>query len=349
MPGRAHFETARSFLAIEGWRNEAQTYHLAFCDRSSCATCITCNNNAKMVESWCNNALVDGDGRPRIIASKREQLLAWRAAGIPTILDVSPGYDGHYVWPSIGYYSTPQNLGRNGYIGDSSFGYDDGWRNGVAQLKGAGNVGILYTSWNGYTEGMTAMPARRRNNNAVFDYAQPALASFLNEGAMDSVRLRWLTSLYAGDPRVCDYWHFVNGNATHHLYGNICQRWQALGGQLDAFTPTSSEITSSGGNRVVRFGIGYVPTSDFAAIYFKNTTIGSRQVKGAIYTKYRSMGEDASFLGAPTSDEGASDVWCRGGTYNAFEGGWIDYCPADINKPMRVWAHSDPNQPWPGR
>ncbi|MBS2015287.1 MAG: ricin-type beta-trefoil lectin domain protein [Deltaproteobacteria bacterium] len=323
-PGLTRFENANSFLGIMGWRNEAQTPGLQFCDEYAPG----CDNNLAP-----NLSEPPDHYRETVARSKRTRTEAWIANGLPTILDVSPGYDGHLPWEAEGK--------KHGYIGDNSYGYDDRWRNYLSAFKGIGNRGIFLTSWNGYTEGMAVMPGMRKQGVEE--------SSAVDDGYWNSTRYDWAQRLYQSDPRVCDYWHFVSGLPAFNIDGDICQHWQALGGQLGLYgsstprfgEPVTSVVPSPGGNNVARFAL--TPPQDFFGFYFKNSAIGAHEVHGAIYAKYRNMLEDASFLGVPVTDELDSTYWCSGGRYNAFEHGWIDWCPDG-----RVWAHSLPNEAWPG-
>ncbi len=75
---------------------------------------------------------------------KHEYFTQWREQGLPVILDVSPGYDAHLVFPvaPIIYGNTPS------------------WRNALTQLirSQEGQKGIVFNTWNGYTEGYAAIP-----------------------------------------------------------------------------------------------------------------------------------------------------------------------------------------------
>ena len=103
--------------------------------------------------------------RDIIARAKRARLAGWIEQQLPTILDVSPGYDGHIVWG--------KGTGPNPLVGDNSYGYDDPWRNYLSAFKGVGNVGITMTSWNGFTEGMAVMPGRRKTEPGVEDGKKP--------------------------------------------------------------------------------------------------------------------------------------------------------------------------------
>ena len=60
-------------------------------------------------------------------------------------MDVSAGYDNHLVFP------------RN----QLAFGYHKLWRDALTNLVADfGGNGIVFNSWNGYSEGMAAVPTR---------------------------------------------------------------------------------------------------------------------------------------------------------------------------------------------
>jgi hypothetical protein len=292
------------------------------------------------------------DNREKIAQFKQRNFRRWIATGLPVILDVSGGYDGRYVF---GWERAIGDERRTAYWGDNATYYDDYWRNYMSQMKGMGNVGITYSSWNAFTEGGTAMPAHRVGRAYTPDGREndsygPFNLVFISDQSWDSVRYNWLADLYSVDPRRCDHWQYVDGVRTYHVFGLICQKWQQKGGQIDFGAPTSSELATWGaqnsrpntaGNRVSYFSRG----GSLSAIFFKPGAKQAFEVFGAIYNKYVvQMGEDNSYLGMPTTGELESTAWCAGGKYNAFEHGWIDYCPDG-----RVWAHSDPAQGYPGR
>jgi hypothetical protein len=76
------------------------------------------------------------------IAWKRDFSRRWSETGIPFLMDVSPGYDAHIVFPGSVYY-----------------GFTAEWREALAEMVADfGEDGLVYNSWNGYTEGMAAVP-----------------------------------------------------------------------------------------------------------------------------------------------------------------------------------------------
>jgi hypothetical protein len=85
-----------------------------------------------------------------LIPAKQQLVNAWINSGVPYILDVSPGYDAHIVFPAadLSYWRIPN---------------DQIWHNAQAQMiaTSAGSIairGITFNTWNGFTEGYAAMP-----------------------------------------------------------------------------------------------------------------------------------------------------------------------------------------------
>jgi hypothetical protein len=76
---------------------------------------------------------------------KRDFSARWSRTGLPFLMDVSPGYDNRLVFPN-------HRL---------RYGFDDTWREALTAMVGDfGAGGIAFNSWNGYTEGMAAVPTR---------------------------------------------------------------------------------------------------------------------------------------------------------------------------------------------
>jgi hypothetical protein len=89
----------------------------------------------------------DPGGSPELevlIDMKQEFSRSWIDTGIPVFLDVSSGYDGHIVFPDSPRY-----------------GNNARWRAAQAEMLDYGAAGLAFNSWNGYTEGMAAVPACR--------------------------------------------------------------------------------------------------------------------------------------------------------------------------------------------
>jgi hypothetical protein len=66
----------------------------------------------------------------------------WSKTGLPFLMDVSPGYDAHIVFP-----------------GSIRYGFSTYWQDQLTSMvTEMGQEGLVYNSWNGYTEGMAAVP-----------------------------------------------------------------------------------------------------------------------------------------------------------------------------------------------
>jgi len=73
---------------------------------------------------------------------KRQWSQGWTCSGVPFLMDVSSGYDGREVF------------GEDWYFGENST-----WLTGLDQMAHEfGQSGVIFNSWNGYTEGMVAVP-----------------------------------------------------------------------------------------------------------------------------------------------------------------------------------------------
>lgn len=78
----------------------------------------------------------------QIIAWKRDYSSRWSATGVPFLMDVSPGYDASVVFP-----------------GSRRYGFSTAWQDAqTAMVRDFGQDGLVFNSWNGYTEGMAAVP-----------------------------------------------------------------------------------------------------------------------------------------------------------------------------------------------
>jgi hypothetical protein len=98
-----------------------------------------------------------------LIAWKRMFSQCWSRTGILFVMDVAPGYDGHLVFPP------PK--------GHTPYGQTAEWRRQLAGMVAAfGQAGMVYNSWNGYTEAMVAVPN-------------------LKQGQTDLTELHWLTEM----------------------------------------------------------------------------------------------------------------------------------------------------------
>jgi hypothetical protein len=80
-----------------------------------------------------------------VIAWKRDFSRRWFASGIPFLMDVSPGYDGHIVFP-----------------GAPRYGLTPAWISALSDMAtDYGAAGTTFNAWNGYTESLAAMPTQQ--------------------------------------------------------------------------------------------------------------------------------------------------------------------------------------------
>jgi hypothetical protein len=78
----------------------------------------------------------------QLIDWKRDYSRRWAATGIPFLMDISPGYDASLVFP-----------------GSRRYGFSTAWQDALtAMVEELGQDGLAFDSWNGYTEGMVAVP-----------------------------------------------------------------------------------------------------------------------------------------------------------------------------------------------
>jgi hypothetical protein len=99
-----------------------------------------------------------GSGNESFLLSwKRNFCREWLDTGIPFLMDVSPGYDAHIVF-------------RNPA---PSHGWNQTWRDNLSQLVAEfGRNGMVFNSWNGYTEKMVAVPIRGEDGDVVYQWLQ---------------------------------------------------------------------------------------------------------------------------------------------------------------------------------
>jgi hypothetical protein len=77
-----------------------------------------------------------------LINWKRQFSQGWAQTGIPFLMDVSPGYDAHIVFPNSVRY-----------------GLNNTWTTALTEMvQDFGQDGLVFNSWNGYTEAMAAVP-----------------------------------------------------------------------------------------------------------------------------------------------------------------------------------------------
>jgi hypothetical protein len=90
-----------------------------------------------------------------IVNWKRDFSRRWFQTGLPFLMDVSPGYDGHIVFPHSQVYGlTPE------------------WLSAMSQLnRDFGRDGMVFNSWNGYGESLVALPSQE-HGSLFYDWLQ---------------------------------------------------------------------------------------------------------------------------------------------------------------------------------
>ncbi|SPE59496.1 exported hypothetical protein [Verrucomicrobia bacterium] len=79
---------------------------------------------------------------------KRQWSQGWASSGVPFLMDVSSGYNGSVV-----------------FCENWSYGEDSSWLCGLDQMvHDFGQTGVVFNSWNGYTEGMVALPTSEQGS-----------------------------------------------------------------------------------------------------------------------------------------------------------------------------------------
>jgi hypothetical protein len=244
-----------------------------------------------------------------ISVAKKSLLRGWVSTGIPTFLDVSPGYDANKVFsvfngnpPGCTAPLDPTCRNRDVMIGDSGeLGWDasdkflitttpivisDDWRNVQAEFKGHGIKGVVADSWNGFTEGMA--------------FADTGCYSGLECNSPlpnPAVKRNWLTDFFSVDPTLCDEVFYSSGVATpYRVYGSIGCRYgdPDVGGQLGVLgQPTGVAGAASTPNWA------FQPFQN-GRIYWSGAT-GAKVTWGGIWQSYWNIGADAVY-GPPSTD-----------------------------------------------
>lgn len=117
-------------------------------------------------EGWIDGP--PGVGPPTLpcvkLAWKEDFSRRWQATGIPFLQDVTPGYDGSKL------FTDPTGL--------HVWGYDAEWQAALINMtRRYGRKGLVYNSWNGYCEGLSAMQDERRGWDNV-GFIQALMATY---------------------------------------------------------------------------------------------------------------------------------------------------------------------------
>jgi hypothetical protein len=89
-----------------------------------------------------------------LLAFKESYLQGWIDQRLPVMLDVDPGYDAHVVFPR-----------------SESWGLNRGWRDALGSMRRLAVKGIVFNTWNGYTEGHAAVRTLE-DGDVVFRWMQ---------------------------------------------------------------------------------------------------------------------------------------------------------------------------------
>src|SRR5579859_872043 len=189
--------------------------------------------------------------REQIAAAKRNRLAGWISAGLPVVVDVNPGFDGHYVWGGL---ATTSSCDRQSVCSEGSFCNDDHQchkQNGdvVEHPVSCRKDGDCFDSlcnvddhkchhpngywgdnafyYDDYFRNYMSQLRGMRNVGITFNswnqYTEgsvavpsqrvPSPGEPQGTGYWDSVQFNWLKDMYAVDPRQCNHVHYVNGGA----------------------------------------------------------------------------------------------------------------------------------------
>ncbi|MFN8445381.1 MAG: hypothetical protein U0175_31620 [Caldilineaceae bacterium] len=137
-----------------------------------------------------------------LIAYKYDYLHRWIAQGVPVILDLSPGYDAHIIFP-----------------GAKRYGNDALWRFALSGFRTQQVKGITFNTWNGYTEGYAAVPTLEFGD-AAFQWIQelfkgnvPQITALPDDPIITAGKSATLTLSVADESDVAYQWYQgITGN-----------------------------------------------------------------------------------------------------------------------------------------
>jgi hypothetical protein len=293
----------------------------------------------------CNYAN-DGVGIRNLARFKKDRTKLWVNSGNPYYLDLDGGYDAHLVFnPSN---ALPGRRWAGTLWGETAYLYD-AWRNSQSELKGHqgdGNgapAGIVYNSWNGYTEVAVAVDSTHLAWNPSTTFCQPGYCESLKApypwgypgGPSDTQRWRtdynfhdirrtWLKDVFSVDPRLCDHYYYENGQRKFHVFGAICEKFTEKYGEYGPLGVPAGNAYQQGNWAVENF--------EYGQIYWNNT--GAHEMHGGIYAKYKTLLQSGRILGAPLTDELSTPDTV--GRYNHFEYGSIYWTPSTLG--VGIWG-----------
>jgi len=96
------------------------------------------------IQCFISEIWVGSSDEAQLINWKQQFISDWIQTGIPFIIDISPGYDAHIVFP-----------------GSVQYGNNSSWRDALTKLVFLSSAqGVTFNAWNGYTEGMAGVPTQ---------------------------------------------------------------------------------------------------------------------------------------------------------------------------------------------
>lgn len=282
-----------------------------------------------------------------LVRFKKDRTKLWINSGIPYYADLDVGYDAHLVFNSMYKVETGRsvnaNWGETGYIFDR-------WRNTQSELKGPhgpGSLapsGIIFNSWNGYTEAAVALDATHFawDPNAQVCHSNgscetvgypypwgtsswlPSASTIWAERNFSNLRRRWLTDVFSADPRICDHYYYEGGQRKFHLVGAICEKFIENYGEFGPLgIPTSNSYPQ---------GSWSVEDFQYGKIYWGSG--GAHEMHGGIYSRHKYLYQNGRNLGAPLTDELQTPD--GRGRYNHFEFGSIYWTPQTFG--IGIWG-----------
>ncbi|NQT27683.1 carbohydrate-binding protein [candidate division KSB1 bacterium] len=105
---------------------------------------LATQNSLLGIQCFISEIWVGSSDETQLINWKQQFASDWIQTGIPFIIDISPGYDAHIVFP-----------------GSVQYGNNSSWREALTQwVFQSPAQGVTFNAWNGYTEGMAGVPTQ---------------------------------------------------------------------------------------------------------------------------------------------------------------------------------------------
>ncbi|MEO7423137.1 MAG: PQQ-dependent sugar dehydrogenase [Ornithinibacter sp.] len=159
----------------------------------------------------------------------------------------------------------------------------------------------------------------------------------------DEVPTPALVGAYNDFTRGCSY-HWSSATGAHWMRGDIRARFVSLGAERSFLHfPTTDQL-------VTKRGTGRYQTFQGGSLFWSSTT-GARWMRGDIRARYIAMGNDASFLRSPTTDQLVTSSGV--GRHQTFQGGSIFWSGTTGAHPVHgaiqtKWASMGYERSWLG-